>query len=402
MPPDFIAEFGLHFTCFQRHRASIGGLFAVLALEVAFKCLVESGPAIKNRAAPPRKSMGAIVRSSMITFESPFVVFLGDIVDELQGKTGLGLVQWRREGCLGQLRLPGCRIDAGVPDLTIATARAKGARTLIVGSAAVGGQIPASWVDSLREAALAGIDIVAGLHLRLGALPGLAGAAAKTGARLIDVRVPPAELPVGTGRKRAGRRLLTVGTDCACGKKYTALAIDRELRRRGQKSDFRASGQTGIMIAGQGLPLDAVVADFLTGAAEVLSPENDADHWDVIEGQGAIFHPGYLQVTIGLLVGSQPDAFVVCHDPLRKTLMGWPQFPLPSVAAVIDATVATGKLTNPAVRCVGIALNTSKIAPPERARLLAQYESDTHLPCVDPLIDGVAPIIDRLCSEFPT
>jgi uncharacterized NAD-dependent epimerase/dehydratase family protein len=114
--------------------------------------------------------------------------------------------------------------------LSIATARAKGARTLIVGSAAVGGQIPASWVASLREPALAGIDIVAGLHLRLGVLPGLADAVAKSGARLIDVRVPPAGMPVGTGRKRVGRRLLTVGTDCACGKKYTALAIDRELR----------------------------------------------------------------------------------------------------------------------------------------------------------------------------
>jgi uncharacterized NAD-dependent epimerase/dehydratase family protein len=214
------------------------------------------------------------------------------------------------------------------------------------------------------------------------------------------VRVPPKTLPVGTGRKRAGKRLLTVGTDCVVGKKYTALAIDREMRVRGMDSHFRATGQTGIMIAGRGIPIDAVVSDFLTGAAEVLSPDNDPDHWDVVEGQGSIFHPGYLQVTMGLLVGSQPDAFVVCHDPVRQTISGWPDFPLPRITDVIDRTVQTGKLTNPAIRCVGVALNTSKVPEGDRARVLAQYEREAGLPCVDPLIDGVAPIVDVIQKEF--
>jgi uncharacterized NAD-dependent epimerase/dehydratase family protein len=338
---------------------------------------------------------------SAIEFATPFVVFFGDIDDDSWGKTGLGLVQWRPESCAGQLRLPGCRIDAGVPELSVAAAKAAGVRTLIIGSAAVGGGVPGHWVATLCEAAASGIDVVAGLHVRLASLPGLAAAATRGGARLIDVRIPPAGLPVGTGRKRSGRRLLTVGTDCACGKKYTALALDREMRARGYNSDFRASGQTGIMIAGRGLPMDAVVADFLTGAAEVLSPENDADHWDMVEGQGSLFHPGYLQVTVGLLVGSQPDAFVVCHDPTRQSISGWEDFPLPSIAALIERTITIGSLTNAAIRCVGVALNTSKIPGAERASLLQGFARETGLPCVDPLIEGVGPIVDRLLTEFP-
>jgi len=345
----------------------------------------------KPEAAPKR-----------IEFATPFAVFFGDIDEDTWGKTGLGLVQWRPESCVGQLRLPGCRVDAGVPDLSVATLKAAGVRTLIIGSAAVGGGLPAHWVATLCEVAALGIDIVAGLHVRLASLPGLEAAASHGCARLIDVRVPPPNLPVGTGRKRTGLRLLTVGTDCACGKKYTALALDREMRSRGRNSDFRATGQTGIMIAGTGLPLDAVIADFLTGAAEMLSPDNAADHWDMVEGQGSLFHPGYLQVTVGLLVGSQPDAFVVCHDPSSTAISGWEDFPLPSIPALIERTVALGSLTNPAIRCVGVALNTSKIAPAERRSVLDRYARETALPCVDPIIDGVGPIVDRLLAQFPT
>jgi uncharacterized NAD-dependent epimerase/dehydratase family protein len=339
---------------------------------------------------------------SMTEFHSPFVVFFGDIANEIYAKTGLGLVQWRRGDCVGQVRLPGCSVDAGIADVGIREARALGARTLIIGSAAVGGGIPETWVATLREAAAAGLDIVAGLHIRLSSLPGLEAAAAGSGAHLIDVRVPPPSLPVGTGRKRTGRRLLTVGTDCACGKKYTALELARELNERKVPSTFRATGQTGIMIAGQGIPIDAVVADFVTGAAELLSPDNVPNHWDVVDGQGSICHPGYLQVTVGLLVGSQPDAFVVCHDPLRTTISGWPDFRLPSIAEVIERTVAFGRLTNPLIRCVGISLNTSRVPGGERAGLLAKFTAETGLPVVDPLVDGVGPIVERLLREFPT
>ena len=154
------------------------------------------------------------------------------------------------------------------------------------------------------------------------------------------------------------------------------------------------------MIAGQGLPIDAVTSDFVTGAAEVLSPDSAPDHWDIIEGQGAIFHPGYLQVTVGLLVGSQPDAFVVCHDPLRTHIAGWPDFPLPTIAQLIERTILLGSLTNPAIHCVGVALNTSKVPVGDRAALLERYRLETGLPCVDPIIDGVGPIADHLLREF--
>ena len=341
------------------------------------------------------------MNGTIVEYSLPYAVFLGDASDEIYTKTAFGLIQWRRESCVGQIRLPGCKVDTGVADLSLSQAKSAGVRSLIVGSAAVGGAIPPHWIATLCEAALLGIDIVAGLHVRLADLPRLGQAAATGGARLIDVRVPPAGLPVGTGRKRTGLRLLTVGTDCACGKKYTALALEQEMRERRIKCDFRASGQTGIMIAGKGVPMDCVVADFVTGAAEVLSPDNDADHWDLIEGQGGIFHPGFLQVTIGLLVGSQPDAFVVCHDPLHKEVLGCPGFPIPSIQAVIDRTMSIGRLTNPAIRCVGIAVNTSKISRDARAQLRNQYETELALPCVDPLIDGVAPIVDRLQREFP-
>lgn len=341
----------------------------------------------------------SVQTTAVIEFATPFVVFLGDITEETYAKTALGLIQWRPGECVGQMRLSSATFDAGVPDVTVATARATGARSVIIGSAAVGGVVPGAWVPALCEAARAGLDIVAGMHGRLASLPGLAEAAAG-GARLVDVRVPPADLPVGTGRKRSGRRVLTVGTDCACGKKYTALQLAADLERAGLRATFRATGQTGIMIAGRGVPIDAVVSDFVTGAAEVLSPDAPPDHWDVIEGQGALFHPGYLQVTAGLLVGSQPDAFVVCHDPLRTHIAGWPSFALPSVRDVIARTVDLGRLTNPGIRCVGVALNTSKIPSGERAALLARHADEAGVPCVDPLIDGTGPIVDEMQRRF--
>ena len=337
---------------------------------------------------------------SAALFGTPFVVFMGDIDNSVYGKTGLGLVQWRPQDCIGQVRLPGCQVDAGVPDLTPAGAHALGARALVVGSAAVGGRMPDHWVASLCEAARLGLDIVAGLHISLASLPGLADAATEGGARLVDVRVPPAGIPVGTGRKRNGRRVLMMGTDCATGKKYTALALACDLKAAGVSADFRATGQTGIMIAGTGMPIDAVVADFLTGAAEILSPDNAADHWDVIEGQGGLFHPGYLQVTVGLLVGSQPDAFVVCHDPTRTHIAGWPDYALPTLADVMERTIAIGRLTNPDIRCVGVALNTSRVPADQRAELIARFEAQTGLPCVDPILDGTGKIVTRLQAEF--
>jgi uncharacterized NAD-dependent epimerase/dehydratase family protein len=355
----------------------------------------EAAPAVATEVAP------TAAPTTRVALRAPYLVFLADIQEATYAKTGLGVAQWCRDKCVGQLRLPGCKVDAGLPDLDVKAAVTRGARSLIFGVAPVGGAFKDSWLQTLQEAARAGLDIVAGMHSRLATVPGLAEAAAAGGARLVDVRVPPAGIPIGTGRKRGGKRVLTVGTDCAVGKKYTALALAKELTRRGLKATFRATGQTGIMIAGEGMPIDTVVCDFTAGAAEVLSPDNAPDHWDVIEGQGSLFHPAYAGVSLGLLHGSQPDAIVVCHEAGREAHSGFPGYPLPRLEECIDLHLRAGRRTNPAIRCVGVSVNTMKLAPAERAGWLAGVAQRLGLPCVDPLVEGAGPIADRLLAAEP-
>jgi len=334
----------------------------------------------------------------MLTLElrTPYLVFLGDEERESYAKTGKGLVDWRPEVCAGQLRLTPSTLDLELPDLTIDGAADAGVGSVVVGTALIGGSVPDAWIAPLCEAAARGIDVVAGLHTRLAEIPDLVAAAEAGGARLVDVRTPPPGLPIGNGAKRPGKRLLTVGTDCALGKKYTALQLEKDMRAAGLDAEFRASGQTGIMIAGRGIPIDCVVADFLTGAAEVLSPAADPAHWDVIEGQGALFHPGYAPVTQGLLLGSQPDAFVVCHAAGRTHIGGWPDFALPTIGEVIERTCALGRLTNPDITCVGISVNTSALDERERWTYLEGLSDRYGLPAVDPMLDGTGPIVARL------
>ena len=327
---------------------------------------------------------------------APYLIFLGSETDDTYAKTGAGVAHWSPEKCMGQFHLEGGTVDLGLAEHTIESAARAGAKTLLIGTAVIGGAIPESWANVLIEAMDHGLDIVAGVHTRLNDIPELKAAAARNDVRLIDVRVPPKNLPVGTGKKRTGMRLLTVGTDCALGKKYTALAIARELEAQGKKATFRASGQTGIMISGGGIPIDAVVADFVSGAAEMLSPDNDPDHWDIIEGQGSIFHPGYAAVSMGLLLGSQPDAFVVCHQAGRTHISGWPDFELPTIREVIERTIDIGKQTNQTIRCVGLSINTSKLTEQEAKDFLASLENVFGLPATDPIRFGVENIVKAL------
>ncbi len=337
-----------------------------------------------------------------ITIKAPYLLFLGRETEPTYAKTGAGIAQWRPELCAGQLNLERGTVDLGLPKMSIQDAKAAGVKSLIIGTASVGGAIPDDWLDILEEAALAGLDIVAGVHSRLSDSPRLVAAAKTSGSTLVDVRVPPKILPVGTGKKRSGMRLLTVGTDCALGKKYTALAIERDMKKRGLNADFRASGQTGIMIAGQGLPIDSVVADFISGAAELLSPDNTPDHWDIVEGQGGLYHPGYSGVSIGLLVGSQPDAFVVCTAAGRTHIEGWPDFELPSIDAVIERTISIGQQVNPNICCVGISANTSSLSEEESAAYLKGLSDKYQLPAVDPIRGSTDAIIDYMNLTFAT
>jgi len=335
-----------------------------------------------------------------INIKSPYLIFLGAEPDRSHAKTGDGVAHWRPERCAGQYRLPGCGVDLGIPDMTPAEAKAAGVNTMIWGVAGVGGTIPDEWVATLFKAVDAGLDICAGTHTSLSEVPGLAEAAKNKGVTLIDVRTPPPDLPVGSGVKRTGKRLLAIGTDCVVGKKFTALSIAKEMDDRGWDCDFRATGQTGIMIAGGGIPIDAVVSDFVSGAAEVLSPDNDPDHWDVIEGQGGLFHPGYAAVTLGLLHGSQPDAFVICHEAGRKYVEGFPECLLPSIPKLIEHTIVCGSVTNAGIRCAGVSINTSQLQEDEREKHLRDICGLTGLPCVDPVATGVGPIVDFLEKNF--
>jgi uncharacterized NAD-dependent epimerase/dehydratase family protein len=224
----------------------------------------------------------------------------------------------------------------------------------------------------------------------------LAEAAQRTGRQLFDVRSPQQKFDVGSGAKRSGKRLLPIGTDCSCGKMYTALALEAEMRAREWKADFRATGQTGILITGAGIPLDAVIADFIAGAIEGLSPDNDPDHWDLIEGQGSLFHPAYAGVTTGLIHGSQADALVICHEPTRTHMRALPDYPVPDIADLMPYALQMARLTNPDARYVGISVNTQNLSEDEALAYLATTEDRFGLPTVDPVRTGVGRIVDSL------
>ncbi len=331
-----------------------------------------------------------------MSIEHPYLLFLGDAADQLAAKTAQGIAHWRPEWCLGQIRLAGCNADLGLTEMTLTEAVEAGARTLVVGVANRGGVISHDWIDILEKALIVGLDLAAGLHSRLADVPSLAAVAAQHGRRLIDVRHPTREFQIGNGEKRAGKRLLTVGTDCSVGKMYASLALEKEMRAQGLSVDFRATGQTGILIAGDGISVDAVVADFISGAIEWLAPANDPDHWDVIEGQGSLFHASFAGVSLGLLHGAQPDALVLCHEPTRGHMRGLPGHALPSLKDCLEANLAATRLTNPEVAPAGVAVNTSQMAEGTAGDLLRRIEDDLGLPAVDPFKDGVAPIVARL------
>lgn len=320
----------------------------------------------------------------------PYLLFLGDVAERGYAKTAFGLRDWAPERCIGEYSCGAGSLTTGLPFLTPEQARARGAQALVIGVVNAGGVIQANWIPALVEALAAGLDVVSGMHAPLDAVPALRQAAEQHGRRLIDVRRPPANIPTATGRKRSGKRLLTVGTDCALGKKYTALALARAFVARGIDAEFRATGQTGILIAGAGIPMDAVVSDFEAGAAEMLTPDAAADHWDVIEGQGSLFHPAFAGVSLGLLHGSQPDVIVVCHDPARRSVMGMPDYALPGIEETIELTLRLGRRTNPRIRCGGVSLNTSHMSDDGARRLLAAESARLNRPVADPMRGGGA------------
>jgi uncharacterized NAD-dependent epimerase/dehydratase family protein len=335
--------------------------------------------------------------TDLIELKTPYLLFLGNAVSSLGAKTAAGVAYWRPEQCLAQLRLDKATVDLGLPDMTMTEAAAAGCKTFVIGLAPVGAYLPDSWVSLCVEALEAGMDIASGLHVRVGAIPAIAEVVKQTGCRVLDVREPPQDLPCGTGRKRPGKRLLTVGTDCCVGKMFSALAIDTELRRCGMKSTFRATGQTGILIQGSGIAIDAVVSDFLSGSVEVLAPDNDADHWDVIEGQGSLFHPAYAAVSLGLLHGAQADVLVLCHELGRTDIDGdYEDYPIPDLEEVIATNLNLARRTNRNAALAGLSVNSCRLDEEEAMAAMAKLEVEHNVPVVDPVRTGVAKLVDRL------
>ena len=333
---------------------------------------------------------------------APFLLYLGHHADPLGIKTSRGLAAFRREDCVGEFRHDDCPLTLGLPRLGMDEGVAAGARTLVLGIAGAGGKLGGDLVEDAAAALEAGMNVAAGLHRRLRQEPRLVALARERNLQLFDVRDPPENLVVGTGYPRAGRRLLTVGTDCSVGKMYATLALVRGLRERGVAADFRATGQTGILIAGEGVPLDAVVADFISGAIEQLAPARHDGGWDVIEGQGSLFHPSFAGVSTGLLHGAQPDAIVLCHEPGRAEMRGLPGRALPELAECLDRNLQVARLTSPGVRAVGVCLNSSGMDARTARRQCDRVEELLGLPCTDPIAFGVGAIIDQLLCLAPS
>jgi uncharacterized NAD-dependent epimerase/dehydratase family protein len=331
---------------------------------------------------------------------TPYFLYLGHSQHPADIKTSRGLAVFRPGECVGEFRHDDCPLTLDLPRMSFAEAHAAGARTLVLGIAMAGGRLSEAAVADAEAAIEAGLHVASGLHQRLVDQPRLVDAAARRGVTLFDVRTPPIDLPVGTGARRAGKRLLTVGTDCSSGKMYTTLALAAELAKRGVAADFRATGQTGILVAGSGVPLDAVVADFISGAIELLSPARDDGGWDLIEGQGSLFHPSFAGVSTGLLHGAQPDAIVMCHDPVRERLRGLPGYPVPDVALCLEENLRVARLTNPDVRAIGVALNTSTLEENAARALIARTAEALGLPTTDPHRFGAGAIVDHLLATF--
>lgn len=327
---------------------------------------------------------------------TPYLLFLGDAADPLAAKVAQGVKDWRPEYSIGQYRLQNCNADMGLDDLSIEQAVERGVKTLVVGVANRGGVISDQWISVFEQALDAGLDIASGLHNLLRDIPSLVEKAERQGRQLIDVRIPTVDYPIANGLQRQGKRCLAVGTDCSVGKMYTALAMEKNMRERGLKSTFRATGQTGILITGNGVPLDAVIADFMAGSIEHLTPPNDADHWDLIEGQGSLYHASYSGVTLALIHGGMPDALILCHEPTRDHMRGLPSYALPSLEELRDTALTLAKVVNPAVQVTGVSINTAAMGESEALAYLQEMENRLELPAVDPFRQGAGRLVDAL------
>ncbi|MCG9648138.1 DUF1611 domain-containing protein [Vibrio brasiliensis] len=335
-----------------------------------------------------------------MSIAQPYLLFLGDVTDPISAKTARGIALWRPDLCIGQLRLTPDAVSLGLNDLTLEQAKHQGAKSLVIGTANAGGVIPEAWKGTLIQAAKMGFEIASGMHSRLTEIPELAQLQQQSRTKLHDVRHYDESLSVGNGIARQGKRILTVGTDCSVGKMFTALALEKALQEIEVDARFKATGQTGILVAGDGISIDAVVADFISGAVEAISPAFDDHDWDIIEGQGSLFNPSFAGVSLGLLHGAQADALVLCHEVNRSHIRHLPHCKMPSITATIEANLAAARLTNPNAQLAGISLNTSALDEREAKNLCATWQEEFNVPVADPVRFGIDAIADHLVTHF--
>jgi uncharacterized NAD-dependent epimerase/dehydratase family protein len=326
----------------------------------------------------------------------PYLLFIGDAQDELAIKTASGIYEWRPEWCKAQYTYDDAKFHLDLPIYNFEEAIAQEIKTMVIGVVNAGGVLSEKWKITIIEAIESGLNVASGMHTRLRDIPEIKIAADKNNVNLFDLRFNEQTFSTGKGTKRSGKRLLTVGTDCSVGKKYTALAIEKAMLASGLDAEFKATGQTGILIAEHGIAIDAVVSDFISGAVEWLTPDNDINHWDIIEGQGSLFHPSFAGVSLGLLHGSQADAIILCHEPTRKNMRGVKTL-LPTIKDCIDENIRLGKLTNPNIQCVGIALNTSNMQD-SVGDLKEEISRLYEVPCFDPLQDDLSDVVTKIKS----
>ena len=327
--------------------------------------------------------------------------------DPHYGKTARGILRYAPDPTVAILDSTHAgETHEGVPVVaTVAEALVYGPTTAVVGVATQGGRFPPAWRELLKASIAGGLDVESGLHEFIGDDPELEALAGQHGVELRDLRRPPAELSVPTGENLEipARIALTVGSDCAIGKKTVALELDLEARRRGLPSVFVPTGQTGIAIAGWGIAVDAVVSDFLAGAAERLVVEGYRRGGDLlfVEGQGSLSHPAYSGVTLGLIHGSAPHAFVLCHRAYATEIEGYPGHPIPPLRELIELHEHVALPLRPA-RVACIAVNTADLGEEAARAALAEAADETGLPADDPVRFGAAPLLDAVLSALDT
>ncbi len=322
------------------------------------------------------------------------------------GKTARGVIRYRPQDVVAVLDSQSdANEHAGFPLVrTVADAMRYEPTTALVGVATQGGRFPPAWRSLLADCIRAGLDVENGLHEFLTADDELTALAREQGVDLRDLRKAPPGLDVPTGENltHGASTILMVGSDCAIGKMTVALELDREARTRGFRSEFIPTGQTGIAIAGWGISVDAVVSDFIAGAAERLVLEGVARGGEVlfVEGQGSLLHPGYSGVTLGLLHGSAPHAYVLCHKADERFVDRDERFPIPPLSELVDLHERISLIARPA-KVLALALNTRDLDEEAARRAVAEAEAETGLPATDPVRFGAGPLLDALAPVLP-